>query len=54
MTANFYDSASDCPTESIEQGTRRMLGTKGFPRTKNVKLFKRECRRAFNMGKRTE
>jgi hypothetical protein len=52
MTANFYDAARDYPTESFEKITRRMLGTKGFPRTKNVTSFKRECRKTFNMGRR--
>jgi len=51
MTANFYDAAGDYPTESFEKITRRMLGTKGFPRTKNAEPSKRECRKAFNMGR---
>jgi hypothetical protein len=54
MTANFYDAAGDFPNESFEQITRRMLGTGGFPRTKNAESFKRECRKAFNMGRHTE
>jgi hypothetical protein len=52
MTANFCDAACDYPSESFEKITHRMLGTKGFPRTKNVNTFKRECRKAFNMGRR--
>jgi len=54
MTANFYDAACDYPKESFEKVTRRMLGAKGFPRTRNAESFKRECRKDFNMGKRTE
>ena len=54
MTANFYDAACHYPNESFESITRRMLGTKGFPKTKNVESFNRESRKAFNMGKRTE
>jgi hypothetical protein len=51
MTANFYDAACDYPRESFEQITARMLGAKGFPKTKNVSLFKRECRKAFKLGR---
>ena len=51
MTANFYDAACDYPTESFEKITRRMLGIKGFPRTKTVESFRKECRVAFNMGR---
>jgi len=52
MTANFYDAACDYPSESFEKITRRMLGTKGFPQTKNAESFRKECRAAFNMGGR--
>ena len=51
MTANFYDAACDYPKETFAQITKRMFGTKGFPRTKNAELFKRECRKAFNLGR---
>jgi hypothetical protein len=52
MTANFYDAACDYPHESFEQIARRMLGQQGFPKSKNPKIFKEECRKAVNMGKR--
>jgi hypothetical protein len=52
ITANFYDAAGDYPTESFEKITRRMLGAKGFPPTKTAESFKRECRKAFDMGRR--
>ena len=52
MTANFYDAAHDYPKESFEQITKRMFGTKRFPQTKNAELFKWECRKAFNLGRR--
>jgi hypothetical protein len=52
MTANFYDAACDYRNESFESITRRMVGTKGFPQTKNVESFKSECRKAFDMGRR--
>ncbi len=37
------------PDETFEEITSRTLGAKGFPRTANT--FKRECRKAFNLGK---
>ena len=49
---NFYDAACDYPNESFEQIARRMLGQKWFPKTKNAKFFIRECREAFNLGRR--
>ena len=52
MTANFYDAACDYPKETFAQITKRMFRTKGFPRTKNVESFKRECRKAFKLGRR--
>jgi hypothetical protein len=51
MTANFYDAALDYPRESFDQITRRMLGAKGFPRTKNAGAFERECRKTFDLGR---
>jgi len=48
---NFYDAASDYPNESFEKVTRRMLGTKGFPQTKDKDSFRKECRAAFEMGR---
>ena len=51
MTANFHDAAGNYPTESFEKIKRRMLGAKGFLQTMNTKSFKRECRKAFNMGR---
>jgi hypothetical protein len=50
ITANFYDAARDDPKENFEQITRRRLGAKGFPKTKRVRVFKRECRKAFDLG----
>ena len=52
MTANFYDAACDNPKGSFEKITRRMLGQKWFPKTKNAEFFIRECREAFNLGRR--
>lgn len=51
MTANFYDVACDHPNESFAQIMRRLLGTKGFQKTKNAELFKGECRKAFDLGR---
>ena len=41
MTADFYDAACGFPNETFEKITRRMLGAKGFPRTRNAESFKR-------------
>ena len=49
MTANFYDVAIDHPKLSFDEALRRTLGPTGFPRTKNQKLFERECKKAFNL-----
>ena len=51
VTANFYDAVCDYPNESLEKITRRFLGTKGFPQTKNAESFKKECREAFDKGR---
>ena len=51
MTANFHDAACDYPKETFAQITKRMFGTKDFPRTKNAELFKWECPKAFNLGR---
>ena len=52
MTVDFHDAACDYPKETFAQITKRMFGTKGFPRTKNAELVKWECRKAFNLGRR--
>jgi hypothetical protein len=49
MIKNFEEAACDFPKESFEQITRRMLGPEGFPKTNNTKLFRSECRKAFNL-----
>jgi hypothetical protein len=49
MSANFADAAFDYPRETFAQVTVRMLGTKGFPKTKNGARFKSECREVFNL-----
>jgi hypothetical protein len=49
MSANFADAAFDYPRETFAQVTVRMLGAKGFPKTKNGARFKRECREVFNL-----
>jgi hypothetical protein len=54
MIKNFEEAVFDFPKESFEQITRRMLGPKGFPNTKNTKLFRSECRRALNMSRRAD
>jgi hypothetical protein len=54
MVANFYDAACDLPRPSFEEVTRRMLGPNGFPRTKNATVYRRECRKAFNLGRQKE
>ena len=42
-------AACDYPKETSAQITKRMFGTKGFPRTKNAELFKWDRRKAFNL-----
>lgn len=56
MTANFYDAACDFPNLTFGQITEKVIGKGGFPKTKNVALFRSECREAFNlaMGKQHE
>jgi hypothetical protein len=51
MVVNFYEEACDHPKESFEQITRRMFGSKGFPKTKNATLYKEECRKSFNLAR---
>jgi hypothetical protein len=38
-------------TKNFEQITRRMLGSKVFPKTKKGMLSRSECRKAFKLGK---
>jgi hypothetical protein len=45
-------TAAPVPKDSFEKITRRMLGTKMFPRTEKAESFKRMCRKAFNLGRR--
>jgi hypothetical protein len=52
MSANFADAAFDYPRETFAQIAVRMLGPKGFPKTKNGARFKRECREVFNLERR--
>ena len=52
MTENFYDAACDCPRTSFAKITRRMLGSKGFSKTKSDEHFKRECRKALDLGRK--
>jgi hypothetical protein len=54
MSANFADAAADYPKETFDEITVRMLGTKGFPRTKNGARFKRECREVFDIERQEE
>jgi hypothetical protein len=50
--ANFSDASFDYPNESFEQVTRRLLGSKGFPKTKTGAAFKKVCRQVFNRERR--
>ena len=52
MSANFSDAAFDYPRESFDQITRRLIGANGFPQTKNGALFKRDCRKVFDLERR--
>jgi len=47
MVANFYIAASEFPDETFDEIIKRMMGINGFPKTKNVKEFKRQCRKSF-------
>jgi hypothetical protein len=51
MVANFYDASADWPRLGFSEIARKMLGPKGFPKTKNARHFKMECRKGFNMGR---
>ena len=50
--ASFCDAAGDYAKPSFTRITRQLLGKKGFPKTKGGEVFKQECRKAFNMGRR--
>ena len=52
MSANFSDATFDYPRKSFSQIARRLLGAKGFPKTKNGMLLKRECREVFDLERR--
>ena len=52
--ANFYDASVDWPRLGFSKVARRMFGPTGFPETKDAKVFKAECRKAFDMGRRTK
>jgi hypothetical protein len=47
--SNFYDAACDYPQDAFEQITRRLLGAEGF--AAKATAFKRECRKAFDLGR---
>jgi hypothetical protein len=50
--ANFADTSFDYPSESFKQVTRRLLGSKGFPKSKNGVAFKKVCREVFDRERR--
>lgn len=51
MIVNFEEAAFDYPRESFAKITRRMLGQRGFARSRNRAAFERECRKAFDVGR---
>jgi len=52
MTVNFYDLAADHPKLSFDEVAHRRLGSTGFLRTKNQKLYEKECKKAFDLARK--
>lgn len=50
MTANFWDADADSDA-GFKAITRRLLGSKGFKGEKHAVLFRKECYKAFKLGR---
>jgi hypothetical protein len=51
LIVDFYYGSTAYPGADFHQVTARLLGARGFGRSELAELFKRECLRAFDLGK---
>jgi hypothetical protein len=54
LAVTFYDVANDYPQEDFSQIAKRIVGIRGFGRSKTAAAFKREAQKMFNLARSLE
>jgi hypothetical protein len=53
VIVRFHEASLAFPDEDFPGITTRLLGAKGFGKSRSAVFFERECLRAFNLGRAT-